>query len=74
MNRAQSPVIAAQAAIQGHALAPARALHPLSTWWRGDRPKSHHTWPYPCGVGRFRGPGGEVCPTRRRPYAKNLPL
>ena len=28
----------------------------LSTVWggNGDRPKPHHTWPYPCGFGRVR--------------------
>ena len=53
-------VIAAKAATQGHASAPLRALHPLSKCWRGDGPKPHHTWHYPCGFGPSEGRGGEA--------------
>ncbi len=37
IHRAQPPVIAAEAVIQGHSEGLEQALHPLSTWWRGGR-------------------------------------
>ena len=37
-------------------------LLPLSTWWRGDGPKPHHTWHYPCGFGPSGGRGVRSVP------------
>ena len=36
--------------------------------WGGNRPKPHHTWPYPCGFDRSGGRGGEA--NKRRPLDK----